>query len=242
MTPSLYPTKPAEVGNGFFDGRICASIESRTVNANPHDPVLSAPGGVGPACRQDPLTARRRLLRDGLGNSAVLMVSAPRSVLAVISAPTSRFLSTSASAPPGQGHGLCAGRLPDFWEAAANSDAWGGTSFERTGNGDTASATTFDSVFGVRGGYPGRTLLDVLRFIDGRGKNCLARHLVAAVLNASKGWTPTHVLSVDLARHVWASFVANGYFIPAENIVWYCDTSTPAGTGCITAWLKSTMS
>ena len=172
----------------------------------------------------------------------MLVVSAPRSVLAANCLPSCAFLPIDTSPLAGRNHGLCTGRLPHFWEAAANSQSWGATHYGRTGNGDAIPATAFDSVFGVCGGYAGKTLLDVLRFTDGRGKNCLARLLVAAVLNAAKEWTPPHVLDADLARNVWASFVTNGCYIPTENVVWYSDTSTPAGTGGITAWLKSTMS
>ena len=211
------------------------------VSANPNHPISLAPG-LGPALGRGVLPARDRLLRGGSGNSPVLMVSAPRSVLAAGYLPTCAFLPIDASPPAGQKLGLCTGRLPDFWAATANSQAWGGTHYERIGNGDAIPATAFESVFGVIGGYAGKTLLDVLRFTDGRGKNCLARLLVAAVLNAAKEWTPPHVLDADLARNVWASFVTNGCYIPTENVVWYSDTSTPAGTGGITAWLKSTMS
>jgi hypothetical protein len=199
------------------------------VSANPNHPNSLAAGGPGPA-------------RSGSPDSPVVMVSEPRSVLAANDLPAFAFLSIDASGLAALNCGLCTGRLPDFWEAVANTQAWGATHYGRTGNGDALPATAFDSVFGARGGYAGNTLLDVLRFTDDRRKNCLARHLVATVLNAAKGWTPPYVLDADLARTVWASFVTSGCYIPTENTVWYSDSSTPAGSGGITAWLKSTMS
>lgn len=171
----------------------------------------------------------------------VLMVCAPRSVLAASRMSGYVQGSIDATSLLDAAPARCTGRPPEFWQADANSLAWNGTGYERTRRGSTTRATTFDSVFGAIGGYAGKTLLDVLRCSGNKGKQNLARHFVAAALNAAKGWTPRDVLDLHLARRAWDSFVTNGHYTPVAGVVWYSDTSVPAGTGDITKWLKSTM-
>jgi hypothetical protein len=70
----------------------------------------------------------------------------------------------------------------------------------------------------------------------------LARHIVAALLNAKSGKTPANVLSESMVKGVWADFVRLGYYEPTAGIKWYADSSSvPGGVGGITPWLKSTM-
>ena len=102
--------------------------------------------------------------------------------------------------------------------------------------------TTFDSVFGTRSGYEKATLLEVLRLNSNVGRDGLARHLVAAYLNALKGYTPAVVLDVVTAKKIWASFVERGYYEPTAGIRWYPDYAEPVNPrGGLIAWIKTTM-
>ena len=104
------------------------------------------------------------------------------------------------------------------------------------------AGTTFDSVFGRQGGYENKTLSEVLRLSSNSGKEGLARHLVAAYLNALKGLTPREVLDVPTIKSIWTSFVARGYYEPTAGIRWFPDYAEPASPGGgLIAWLKTTM-
>ena len=104
------------------------------------------------------------------------------------------------------------------------------------------AGTTFNSVFGSQGGYGKKTLLEVLRFNSNGGRDGLARHLVAAYLNAVKGYTPAVVLDVATTKNIWTSFVARGYFEPTAGIRWFPDYAEPASPrGGLIAWIKTTM-
>ncbi len=106
-----------------------------------------------------------------------------------------------------------------------------------------STATLFNTVFGDAGGYPSLTLVQVLG-LNGNdyGRDALARHIVAALLNAAKGITPTQVLSEMTVKNIWISFVSLGYYEPTAGIKWYANTSVPSSaTGGIIEWLKSTM-
>jgi len=167
--------------------------------------------------------SRRRLLRAGLGAAPVLMTVASRPVFAggsgskVCKAPSS-FVSINASV-----HGktqYCDGRTPGYWKNHTSS--WPHP-YETT--------TKFDTVFGSASGYPNKTLLYVLD-LGGGGKEELARHIVAALLNAAKGWTP--VLTVAMVIDIWQSWATLGYYEPTAGIHW--------DSAQITNYLKTTMS
>jgi hypothetical protein len=196
--------------------------------------LLTASSGLGDEARQAALVARRRILRGGLSVAPVLMASAPRSVMAgTACVPASSFASINASRPDLLFN--CSGTSPGYWKNPMNFSQWP-SPFTAQGS----APTSFDAVFGAAGGYPGLSLRAVLE-LQGGGRDALARHIVAALLNAQKGLTPSNVLSVSLVKAVWTSFVTKGYYEPTAGIKWYADSSVPAGTGGITSWLKSTM-
>lgn len=180
--------------------------------------------------------ARRRLLRGTLGAAPVLMVSAPRSVMAGggICVPASSFASINASRPDKQF--TCSGRTPGYWKQEQWFGQWPAPYIP-----DGLSATLFNDVFGAARGYPGKSLLYVLG-LEGNpmGQGALARHIVAALLNAAAGLT-LGVLDVGKVKGIWNEFVTKGYYEPTAGIQWYWDTSVPAGTGSLEVWLKSTM-
>ena len=199
---------------------------------------------VGSACvGSTPSVARRRLLQGGLGLAPVLMTSAPRSVMAGgapgVCVPASSHASLNASRPDLLF--TCSGRTPGYWKL----DQWFGewpAPYRPVAAGRNKPATTFNEVFGAAGGYPSLTLLDVLRLPGNDvGRDALARHIVAALLNAAKGLTPNNVLSVSTVKMVWSAFVTRGYYEPTAGIKWYADYAVPQGSGGITPWLKSTM-
>lgn len=205
------------------------------MNDIPNEPA-SASDRAALESKQVALIARRRLLRGGMGVAPVLMVSAPRSVMAgTLCVPASATASINMSRPDLQSN--CIGRTPDVWMDPSKTPTWP-TGCVRSGS----SATMFNTVFGAGGGYDGKTLLAVLKFPDSSGKNYLARHIVAAWLNACSGMTPDNVLGKTVVKRVWSDFVATGTYQPTAGVFWSADTAASNGTGGITNWLKSTMS
>jgi hypothetical protein len=180
--------------------------------------------------------ARRRLLRGTLGAAPVLMVSAPRSVMAGTGQCTqaSSFASINTSRPDALLN--CTGRTPDWWRDASNGE-WQRTIYTRQGS----NSTTFSSVFGAPKGFADTTFLGVLQLTGATGPIGLARHMVAGALNASRGLTPLQIAGVPILRNIYASYVARDYYEPTAGIQWYADSAIPAGAGGITPWLQSTM-
>ena len=208
------------------------------MSQSPNQPTSAQDSGA-PESTHAALVARRRLLRGGLSVAPVLMASAPRSVMAGgpgACVPASSFASINASRPDLLF--TCAGRKPDYWKQSQWFSQWPAPSCVPNGN----NATKFDDVFGGSGGYPGKTLLHVLELPgNSTGRDALARHIVAALLNAKSGKTPSNVLSEATVKSVWAEFVRRGYYEPTAGIKWYADYSVPNGIGGITPWLMSTM-
>jgi hypothetical protein len=103
-------------------------------------------------------------------------------------------------------------------------------------------ATTFDSVFGTQGGYPNKSLVEVMAVNSNTGRDGLARHLAAAYVNILKGHIPSTVLDVQMVKNIWASVIARGYYEPTAGIRWFPDYAEPTNPqGGIIAWLKTTM-
>lgn len=73
------------------------------------------------------------------------------------------------------------GCTPGYWKQPHHLDSWDGTGY--------APGDDFDSVFGVDLFSPDVTLLQALG-LNGGGVNALARHAVAALLNAASGFYP----------------------------------------------------
>lgn len=185
--------------------------------------------------KQAALIARRRLLRGGMGVAPVLMVSAPRSVMAgTLCVPASATASINMSRPDLQFN--CLGSKPETWADPAKSPTWP-SGCVRNGS----SATMFNTVFGSSGGYDAKSLLAVLQFPDTSGKKWLARHVVAAWLNACSGRTPGNVLGKTVITRVWSDFVLKGTYEPTAGVIWSADAAASNGTGGITTWLRSTM-
>lgn len=182
---------------------------------------------------------RRRLLRGGLGAVPVILTVTSPSVMANgsydggICTPASSFASINTSRPDRTFS--CSGRTPGYWKQSQHWPNWPAP-FVADGN----NATKFNDVFGSAYGYPGKTLLDVLG-LQGGDRDAIARHIVAALLNAAKNWTSPEVLSVTTVKLVWMSFTEKGYYEPTAGIRWFAGYSEPTGNGSLEDWLKSTM-
>ena len=108
------------------------------------------------------------------------------------------FVNTPPPPPPGEG---C---TPGFWKNSVGSWPAG-----YLPNAD------FDATFGVNGFNPNITLMTALGLGSG-GKNALARHAVAALLNAASGDVDYPMTTAAVIAHVQAGF-ASGDFEGAKN-------------------------
>jgi hypothetical protein len=166
---------------------------------------------------------RRHLLRGAAGAGPVMLTLVSRPVIAGEACRTaSAFGSINASRPGGTVY--CSGRTPGYWKSH--------TPWPSPYKASGSHATQFDAVFGSVGGYPGMSLLAALNLGAG-GKDALARHIVAALLNAAQGWTPATILSATLVKAIWTSYVTKGYYSPTAGVNWNADQ--------IVTWLLSTM-
>lgn len=150
--------------------------------------------------------SRRRFGKSGLAVSGVLATLASRPVLGceVCKSP-SGFLSGNLSThgkPP-----LCEGRSPGYWKTHTN---W------PVANRKTCK---FSSVFTCRRGspYSSVTMLTLLSHQKYDTAN-LGMHLVAAYLNAMRGWTP--FLTVERIQSMFSEWQATGYFSPTAGVKW----------------------
>ncbi len=209
--------------------------------------------GAAPADAEAVRASRRRFVRGGLASAPVLLSVVSRPVSATGCSAASSFASVNMSRGPTTY--TCGGLTPGYWKQPCKFWDWPTTYIPSatlvTCTGTDANynppanttATLFDTVFGANGGYPGKTLVDVLSLPgNDYGRDALARHIVAALLNATKGITPSQVLSVLTVKNIWSSFVTLGYYAPTSGVMWYANTSDPTSTtGGIIEWLKSTM-
>lgn len=200
-----------------------------------------------PGAKQAASIARRRLLCGGLGAAPVLMVSAPRSVIAgtctTASAWTSVTLNTSHAATTMQTNG----KLPLYWQGcgpALAQSPWPSSCLVLNNGARTDTSKLFNSVFGPSyAAYNGLTLMQVLELNSGAGGNDeLAKYVIAALLNVRSGGANC-VVSELTVQTIWTKCSTGSYFEPTAGIRWTASSSNSLGSpgGCI-AWLKSTMS
>ena len=142
-------------------------------------------------------TGRRRLLRGGLAATPALLTLVSRPVMAATCQTASSHLSASLSRP-NSGVFNCTGLRPNTWRQT-DASVWPPSA---------QPGVTFGSVFTSPGGYADKTLLEMVTLSSDLGTEGLARHLVAAYLNAVKGLTPGTVLDVPTVKSIWASVVS----------------------------------
>ena len=143
------------------------------------------------------------------------MTLVSRPVLADVCRSPSGFVSGNASAAAGGGP-ACTGRTPGYWKQSQWFSSWKPPYCPTTVGGPGGhKATLFDACFTPH--YSGQTLLDVLE-MGGGPPNDVARHCVAALLNAAAGWAP--VLTVTAVKDIWNEYITKGYFEPTAGVHW----------------------
>ena len=175
-------------------------------------------------------SARRRLLRSGMAAAPILLTLANRPVMAATCRTPSAALSASLSRP-NAGVFDCVGKSPASWAGTAAAGWPSGT-----------PAMLFSAAIGPSPDYGTKTLLEMVSLGTDMGTGGLAKHLVAAYLNATAGLTPVGVLSVPIILAIWARFPSPGWYEPTAGIKWFPDYAEPTNPlGGLTAWLKTTM-
>jgi hypothetical protein len=128
----------------------------------------------------------------------------------------SGFVSGNASQSTGS---ACGGRTPGYWKNVAQHP------WPEPYTPDDSFCTTFAPTACV---YPDKSLYEVLDLGGGdpTGNN-VARHIVAALLNASTTPPLVPVLNADAVKEIWAQYIAtgggaSGFYSPDSGITkWY---------------------
>lgn len=169
--------------------------------------------------------ARRRFARTGLAGGVIMtLVSKPG--MAMTCTTTSGFASgPNASISPGT---ACSGRSPGYWSR------WTGE-WKRAG---LSTEAKFGRVFSCGSNFTSKlapqTLLEVVdqslgpKHVD---QDNVARHLVAALLNARTGKVPQ--LPEREVMEIWNSYARTQTYSPKKDVVW--------NGADIVIYLKSTM-
>lgn len=188
---------------------------------------------------------RRRLLRGGLAVPPVLLSVASRPVSAgecmSCSAWTSMTLNTSHTHSVAS---TCGGKPPEYWMLDESFPFWPAGCVPVTTT--VSAATLFDAALPkqqVGYGYPGKTLLDVLRLPATTGRDGAARHLVAALFNCYLGTVPSTVMDAYEVKAIWQPIDRGKAYEPSAGIKMYpdyCVPAAPTGGGLI-FWLRTTM-
>ena len=145
------------------------------------------------------------------GDSEGFISSGADQFLVVIEATLDRVASSSGTLtvtctpppPPPGGEGC----TPGYWKQTQHFDSWVGTGF--------APGDSFDTVMGVDSSFG--TLLDGVR-AKGGDENALARHAVAALLNASSSGVDYEFTSAEVIALVQDAY-ASGDFETAKNLL-----------------------
>lgn len=99
------------------------------------------------------------------------------------------------------------GCTPGYWRQDQHFDSWVPTGY--------APGDDFEAVFGVDASFDPHTLLDAV-WLGGGGENALARHAVAALLNAASPDVNYFYSVADVISGVQAAY-ASGDFEPFKN-------------------------
>jgi hypothetical protein len=171
-----------------------------------------------------------------LAAAPALLTLVNRPVMAAPCKLASSHLSASLSRP-GSGLFQCGGKKPTTWAAETNDANWPAAA---------QPGTLFNAVFGASPAYGNKTLRQMVSTdSDGTPARNLARHLVAAYLNAMPPIaTPLEVLSVATIKTIWQKAgPSGGFYEPTAGIRWFADNSvTPTNPqGGLITWLLTTM-
>ena len=230
-----------------------------TIKEHP-DSEMAEPGlpqeATSPARSVD--ESRRRFGKSGLAVSGVLLTLASRPVLGQWACQSpSGFQSGNVST-----HGqptLCEGRTPGYWQApnkqwpspytagtctnkkqpSSNDpvDWTGGTPFSDTFSCGMNGAMYKSACLHVKNAPCKPTsplsLMQVLLLGGTNDRYQLGAHIVAALLNAKKGWTNT-VLTEQAVKNMFNDWNATGQYVPTAG-------AKPWSAADIVAYLKTTM-
>ena len=181
---------------------------------------------------------RRAFLKGGLGAAPVLLTLVSRPVLGgqwrVVGGGGGGgggkcFTPSGFVSMPTSQHGqtyYCSGRTPGYWKQSQHFGSWVPPYYPITKSWpNKQEATKFNDVFSPSPYPPDTTLLQVLELMGGP-PNDVARHIVAALLNAAAGWTP--VLTIAAIKGIWTEYMNTGggtigYFEPTAGVKWYHD-------------------
>ena len=166
-----------------------------------------------------PSPGRRRWLQAGISATPVIMTVLSGPVLAASKQCLAPSAFASMNTSPGGQWATCQGLSHGYWKTHA---PW---------PPPYAPGNLFDTVF-TGGGYPGKTLLQVLE-LGGGGNNPLARDIVGALLNAAAGLNPPTVMTDAVIKDMWNQYITTGHWV-SGSLDWDGDE--------IHTWLKSTFS
>ena len=191
--------------------------------------------------------SRRRLLKSGAAISPVILTLVSKPVLAATCPTGSAVASLNVSGHTHPGV-PCSGRTPAYWNQSQHFSDWIFPYFPTTDSANiTGKKTKFNQVF-TKPVSNDPTLLACLS-----GTNAVRSHIVAALLNAAKGWNSTF-LHVGNVIAIWDSYKSSGggssgYWSPGNGVILYANTTlvngqtvaAGAGSGGIVGWLQENM-
>lgn len=177
---------------------------------------------------------RRRLLKAGMGGSAILATLKSRSTLACTTGGcTTPSAYGSINSSIQHKKYTCNGLTPGYWKQPQHYSEWPNgyypvDQYDYRGR-LVHAATKFGDCFSPNP-FGNKTLRDAMAAELG-GTTDLGMHVSAALLNAAKGLTP--VLSVNEIKEMWTATCNGGYYHPTPGIDW--DASK------VVEYLKTTM-
>jgi hypothetical protein len=101
---------------------------------------------------------------------------------------------------------MCLGRTPGYWKTHS-------AQLEQIG----AKNLQFSAIFA--GGFPGKTLKEVMELKGFDDPNKLGAHLAAAWCNWKMGWVPSTILDLGDLQAMWNGR-STGYS-PVAGVTWY---------------------
>jgi hypothetical protein len=157
-------------------------------------------------------TGRRRFVRGVAAVVPVVLTAGSRSALAAtcLSPSASASIHLLNSRPGRAGDGICSGRTPGYW-----MNAW---KTHTTASGQCGEKTIkFGDIFA--GGFPDKTLQQVMALDGSADPYQLGAHLAAAWCNWKMGWVSRSVLDLGDLQAMW-NRRTSGY-TPIAGVTWY---------------------
>ena len=224
--------------------------EKIMTKANQDREQLDASAGLngGTSALNTGAVSRRRLLKGGAAVTPVILTLTSKPVLAATCPTGSALASLNISGHTHQGV-PCSGRTPVYWKQDGVSN-WTLPYFPTLDPAVMAGKTTlFNQAFDPDLATD-MTLLAAVQNSATSGEAAVRSHIVAALLNAAKGWN-TAFLSVAQVQAIWNQYKttgggATGYWSPGNGVKLYSDTTyindvLVANSTGLVGWLKENM-